>query len=89
MFVIGWMTAGGDLLGMRTIGASMKIARQIRGKTQKELAEEVGVHVTTIWRAENDQSYPGILLLSALADALGVGLDEYIGREVRRKETQS
>lgn len=51
-----------------------------------ELAAKSGVAVSTIYRAEGNHGYPGVLVLTACADVLGVSLDEYIGREVRRKQ---
>ncbi len=69
----------------RTIGASMRKARKSRGVTMDELSAKSGVAVSTIWRAESDNGYPGVLVLTACADVLGISIDEYIGREVRRR----
>lgn len=69
-----------------TIGESMRRARKSRGITMDELAAKSGVAVSTIYRAEGNHGYPGVLVLTACADVLGVSLDEYIGREVRRKQ---
>lgn len=57
----------------------------LRGMSARDLAEAAGVSLTTVYHSENDRTYPGILTLTACADALGVSLDEYVGRaEVRR-----
>lgn len=70
---------------MRSIGTSMKVCRISRGVSVGELSERSGVSKGTIYHSERDLTYPGILVLTALADVLGVGLDEYIGRKVREQ----
>ena len=58
----------------------MKLCRVARGIRVEELAERSGVSKATIYHSEKDLTYPGVLVLTALADVLGVSLDEYIGR---------
>ena len=67
----------------RSIGKSMRLCRVARGVSVIELSERSGVSESTIYHTEQDKSYPGVLILAALADALDVSLDEYIGRVVR------
>lgn len=79
------MLEAGTYRGQRTIGMSMREGRSIRGFSVRRLAEISGVCEATIYHAEQDRTYPGILTIVACADALGIGIDEYIGREVKRK----
>lgn len=75
---------GGATARQRTIGTSMRVGRSIRGLSVRQLSELSGVCEATIYHAERDITYPGILTIVACADALGMGIDEYIGREVKR-----
>lgn len=59
----------------------MRIARRVRGVSVKELASEAGVSMSSIYQAERGDMFPGVLLLSACADVLGISIDEYIGRK--------
>ena len=66
-----------------TIGQSMRLCRKTHGYSSAEaLAEVTGVCRSTILHAEQDRTFPTVLTLVLLADALGVSLDEYIGRQV-------
>lgn len=70
--------------GMRTIGESMRLARRVRGYSATELSELAGVSRTALYQAERGETFPSILNISALADVLGISIDDYIGRRVRR-----
>lgn len=67
---------------METIGASMRRARKKSGWSVKELASASGVSTGTIYSAEQGRCYPSVLVAVSCAEALGISLDEYIGREV-------
>lgn len=60
----------------------MRACRVLRGISVEELSKRAGVSKGTIYHSERDLTYPGVLVLTALADVLGVSLDEYIGRKV-------
>lgn len=62
----------------------MKSCRVRQGISVEELSQRSGVSKGTIYHSERDLTYPTVLVLTALADVLGVSLDEYIGRKVRR-----
>ena len=64
----------------RTVGAAMRRARQRRGLTIKELSAAAGVSYNTICLNETGRHLPDLYNLIVLADALGVTLDEYVGR---------
>lgn len=63
-----------------TIGEHMKAARLSRGLTRPELQRLSGVSEGSIFTAEKDRGFVSVLNLISLSDALGVSLDEYIGR---------
>lgn len=65
---------------------AMYETRRKKGYSVKELSEKAGVSEGTIYHSEKDKTYPGVLTLVALADVLGVSVDEYIGREQREDE---
>lgn len=52
--------------------------RKRKGYKQDELAEKLGVSAQAISKWENDVSCPDIMLLTSLADALGVSLDDLL-----------
>lgn len=71
------MTPALDLAGR------LKKLRRDRGWSQQKLAEEAGVSYMVITRIEQGISKePTIISMVSLADALGVTLDELVGRKV-------
>ena len=58
----------------------MRKRRKDSAMTMKELAEQSGVSIDTICQYEHDRRDPRMFNLWALADALEVSIDEYIGR---------
>lgn len=67
-----------------TMGESMRAARKKAGMTQCKLSKISGVTRSNISEYENDYKSPNICTVEALADSLGIGIDEYIGHEVKR-----
>lgn len=66
---------------MLTIGQAMRDARIKAGLKQKELANLAGVHHNTLGSYEQDYGgSPSLFNVIDLADALGLTLDEYVGR---------
>lgn len=66
---------------MKPIHEVMKAARLDRGLTQNELSERSGIPLSTISSIERGRHTPTILVVEALADALKLSIDEYIGRK--------
>jgi len=59
----------------------VKECRKQKGWTQQKLAEETGLSFNTITKIEQGiGDSPTLKTLIKLADALGVGLDELVGR---------
>lgn len=59
----------------------IKQARQARGVTQDELAERLGVGMTTVSRWETGTSEPNASMLCLMADVLDVSTDQLTGRK--------
>jgi putative transcriptional regulator len=55
--------------------------RQYRNLTQRELADRIGVHRTTINRIEKRVLKPSLDLLESIANALNVSLAELLKEE--------
>ncbi|AGP30098.1 XRE family transcriptional regulator [Corynebacterium terpenotabidum Y-11] len=67
----------------QAIGAALRDLRKSRGLTQDDLADQAsdtGITRRTIYRIESGQTSPSAVLLWALADALGVSLEELVHR---------
>lgn len=58
-----------------SMGERLRMARKLRAKTGVELAREVGVTPSMIYRYESGEKVPGRETLIGLADALNVSLD--------------
>lgn len=61
----------------------MRKHRERKGLTQRQLAEKAGIPLACILYYEHGKGEPGLFNLVCMADAIGIGLDEYIGREVK------
>lgn len=66
---------------MFTIGKAMRFARKKAKIKQGELAKIVGYGQNAICRWENDKQTPLITAVIDVADALGVSIDELVGRD--------
>lgn len=66
-----------------TIGQAIKKARKAKKITQVELAEIIGHSRGVICKWETDKRTPLITAVIDIADALGVSIDELVGREVK------
>jgi len=63
------------------VGDRLEMARKMRGMSQQELGEQIGVSRMSISKYENDQSIPGSQHLLKLAQALDINV-EYLLRPV-------
>jgi len=63
-----------------TIGERIKLLRESRDWTQRDLAVAADMWPQDVARFESDKNMPRIEALTKLADALGVTLDELTGR---------
>lgn len=69
-----------------SFGYQLLRCRKVRGLTQVELAELVGVSQRVISYYENESQYPPSTILKKLAEALGVSSDTLLGLEDPREE---
>lgn len=63
-------------------GEYMQMARMRAHLSQRQLSEASGVSLSTIGSMERSAHSPNLFAVIACANVLGVGLDEYVGREV-------
>ena len=64
-----------------TFGQRLSRLRKEKGLTQEEIAKRITISPQAVSKWENDISSPDILVLSLLADILGVSVDTLLGRE--------
>lgn len=69
------------------IGSKLKKARNIKGITQEQAAELLGVSRQTISNWENDKSYPDIMSVIKMSDIYSVSLDHLLKEEKSMKQT--
>src|SRR5258708_2423118 len=62
-------------------GARLRVARQARGLSQQQLAGMAGVSRQAVSAVESGQSDPSLRVALALAQALGMTVDELFGTE--------
>ncbi len=65
------------------IGKSIKVNRIAQNYTQKQLAQKIGVTHAVISYWENGVNIPNVKDCWLLADALGITIDELVGRDLR------
>ena len=65
------------------IGKSIKVNRIAQNYTQKQLAQKIGVTHAAISYWENGVNIPNVKDCWLLADALGIAIDELVGRDLR------
>lgn len=56
------------------LGERIKLARQVAGISQEELAEKIGTKQTQVWRWESNRAEPRISFLKKIAEVTGVPL---------------
>lgn len=65
------------------IGKSIKMNRMAQNYTQIQLAQKIGVTHAAISYWENGINIPNVKDCWLLADALGITIDELVGRDLR------
>ena len=71
-----------------TLGDRIASLRRERGLKQDELAEMLGVSPQAVSKWENDVSCPDIMMLSPLAEKLGVTVDELLNGKKNEPEVK-
>ena len=72
----------------QTLGERIAALRAARNMKQNELAEALGVSAQAVSKWENDVSAPDISILPALAEHLGVRVDELLTGETPKPSVQ-
>lgn len=72
-----------------TIGENIKRIRKLKGITISTLSEQTGYSLQHISCIERNKCSPRLITAIDIADALGVTIDELVGREVKGKKVQS
>ena len=62
-------------------GQRLKELREERGLTQKQVADELGIHSVTYLHYEKSQREPPLLLLAQMANYFDVTVDFLLGLE--------
>ena len=64
----------------RSTGNRLRELRSLKGMTQTELGERVGVTFQQVQKYERGTNHMTIWKLVQFAEALGIGVDEFLGR---------
>lgn len=65
-------------------GLHLRALREAAGLSQRDLAARLGIHHSNIGYWERSGQPPRSDLLPAMADALGVSIEQLLGRQTRR-----
>ncbi len=65
---------------------NIKKIRKSKGIQQNELAEQLGMHVTSLNRIENNRSAPSLKRITQLAEALGVDVSDLMQDDITTQE---
>ena len=68
-------------MAKQTMGEFIATLRKAKGYTQQQVADALGVSNKTVSVWETDRAYPDIMTLPALAELLGVTVDELLKGE--------
>ena len=70
----------------KTLGERLSAARKRKGLTQEDFANYLDVTPQAVSKWENNLSCPDILILPKISEILGVGIEELLTGETKRKE---
>jgi transcriptional regulator with XRE-family HTH domain len=72
---------------LKTLGDSLRNARETKNLTQREVSKKTGINNKTISNYENDVSSPDPIALKTFADVYETSVDYLLGRSFIRKES--
>ena len=73
-----------DIVSSKIVAANVKKYRQKSGLSQDQLARKAGIPYSTYLKIESGYTpNPSIQAVVSIADALGVSIDELVGRKLR------
>lgn len=67
-----------DKQALKRIAANMRRLRSLHGLSMRQLAQKIGDYPTSIKRIEDEESMPGVGLLTRISDALGVTANDLL-----------
>jgi transcriptional regulator with XRE-family HTH domain len=70
---------GKEVHTLKTLGEKIRSARQRRGMTMAQLAEEIGVAVSTLTNYENNYRIPDLKIAKRIIEALNIDSDYFLG----------
>lgn len=70
------------------LGENLKSLRKAKGVTQESFANYLGVSFQAVSKWERNDSYPDITMLPEIADFFGVTVDELLGVNRAKKESE-
>ena len=73
---------------MDNIGKELKNLRKLNGYSQSAVAKATGINQQMISWWEADKGSPSIEFCIQLADFYGITLDELVGRDIGRQNTE-
>ena len=71
---------------MKTLGDSLRNARETKNLTQKEVAKRTGINNKTVSNYENDVSLPDPHTLRTFADIYETSVDYLLGRRQNKED---
>lgn len=66
---------------MSTFGERIIEVRKLRGLTQKDLGDSIGVDKRVISKYENNQTIPSVIVANSIAKVLEISLDYLMGND--------
>lgn len=76
-------------MARQTIGEFLAAQRKLKGYTQSQVAEKLGISNRTLSAWEQGRSYPDILTLPALAELYGVAVEDIVNGEKISSESRA
>lgn len=76
-------------MARQTIGEFLAAQRKLKGYTQSQVAEKLGISNRTLSAWEQGRSYPDILTLPALAELYGVAVEDIVNGEKISSENRT
>jgi transcriptional regulator with XRE-family HTH domain len=67
-----------DEMALNRIAANMRRYRELSGQSMGEIARRIDTYPATIERIENQKNMPGVGLLTRIADALSVTVNDLL-----------
>ena len=67
---------------MKRFGEKLRVLREQRELSLKQLGDQLGVNKTYVWEMEKGKKIPNIAMLTKICDVFAVGCDKLIRDEI-------